>query len=80
MVISLFASLASSLAVDDGRTSSILPQGGMRIPDTFTTDMPSFGLNEIDVVFTLCGDKQNHFAAIGLLVGLEGGVSSIASD
>lgn len=67
MAISLFASLVSSLAVD-GRTGSTLPQGGMRIPDTFTTDMPFLGLDEIDVVFTLCGDKHNHVAAIGLPV------------
>lgn len=69
MVISLFASLVCSLAVDR-LTSDILPQGGMHIPDTLTTDMPFLGLDEIDVVFTLCGDQQSHFAAVGLPVRL----------
>lgn len=69
MAISLFASLASSLAVNVGRTSGILPpQGGI---DTSTTDTPFLGLGDIDVVFALCGDKQNQFlAAVSLPVRL----------
>ena len=80
MVILPFVLLVCCLAVDR-LTSKIPPQRRTCIPSPFTTEVPLYGLDEVNygVLFRLCGNKNSRCAAFGHPVWLRGWYFPIAS-